>query len=149
MNSYDVVIAGAGLAGLTLARLLAMDPVLKTKRVLIIDRDEKKANDRTWCFWAREDEHMPGVATFSWDDCRFYAPGLDRRFHLAPYRYHMVRGSDYYAWSKEQIASNANLGWLNLVDKFEPKTKSNHIELKKELWKLSLKTLQLILKNGL
>lgn len=112
MNSYDVVIAGAGLAGLTLARLLALDPVLRSKRVLIIDRDDKNANDRTWCFWARDDENMPAVATFTWDACKFYAPGFERRLDIAPYRYHMVRASDFYQWSKQQIATNPNHTWL-------------------------------------
>lgn len=112
MTSYDVVIAGAGLAGLTLARLLAIHPVLGKKRMLIIDRDDKQTNDRTWCFWSRDDENMPAVSTFTWDACRFYAPGFERRLDMAPYRYHMVRGSDFYAWSKQQIATNPNIVWL-------------------------------------
>lgn len=107
-----MVIAGAGLAGLTLARLIAMHPELGKKRVLIIDRDDKKANDRTWCFWSRDDENIPSVAAFTWDACKFYAPGFERRLDIAPYRYHMVRGSDFYQWSKQQIATNPRVVWL-------------------------------------
>lgn len=107
-----MVIAGAGLAGLTLARLIAIHPELGKKRMLIIDRDDKKANDRTWCFWSRDDENMPAVASFTWDACRFYAPGFERRLDIAPYRYHMVRGSDFYQWSKQQITTNPRVVWL-------------------------------------
>ncbi len=112
LPKYDVIIAGAGLAGLSLASMLADHPVLGSKKVLIVDRDDKVANDRTWCFWARPDEPLPGVPEHRWDACVFYASGFECRFPTEPYQYRMVRGSDFYRWSRERIATNPNMAWL-------------------------------------
>jgi glycine/D-amino acid oxidase-like deaminating enzyme len=53
-DSFDYIIAGGGLAGLSLAFYLNESEHLRGKKVLIIDRDAKRRNDRTWCFWERE-----------------------------------------------------------------------------------------------
>ncbi len=50
-NSPDYIIAGGGMAGLSLAYYLNESRSLRDKKVLIIDRDAKTANDHTWCFW--------------------------------------------------------------------------------------------------
>ncbi|GAA5521194.1 hypothetical protein LQ318_05580 [Aliifodinibius salicampi] len=47
---YDYIIAGAGAAGLSLAWQMLHSP-LKDKKVLIIDKDLKLQDDKTWCFW--------------------------------------------------------------------------------------------------
>ena len=50
---YDFIIAGSGCAGLSLAVRLIQSGC-KFERVLIIDRDLKNTNDRTWCFWTEQ-----------------------------------------------------------------------------------------------
>jgi lycopene beta-cyclase len=50
MKSYDIIIAGGGAAGLSLACHLVQSP-LRDRRVLIVEQDAKDQNDRTWCFW--------------------------------------------------------------------------------------------------
>ena len=49
MKQFDYIIAGAGAAGLTLAYLL-MEYEDREKSILIIDKDSKSTNDRTWSF---------------------------------------------------------------------------------------------------
>ena len=53
MKKYDYIIAGAGLAGLMLALEMSKSS-LKNKKVLLVDKDPKNTNDRTWCFWAKQ-----------------------------------------------------------------------------------------------
>ena len=50
---YDFIIAGAGCAGLSLLYRILQEPALQNKSVLIIDKDTKNSNDRTWCFWEK------------------------------------------------------------------------------------------------
>jgi thioredoxin reductase len=49
-STYDFIIAGGGLAGLSLAYYLSQSS-LENAKILIIDQSEKKENDKTWCFW--------------------------------------------------------------------------------------------------
>ena len=101
---FDIILAGSGLAGLTLALELARRPFFRGKKVLLIDRDAKEKNDRTWCFWAMPDEPLPPVTHKTWSDCRFFGENFSRKLDIAPYRYHMVRGLDFYRWAKSELA---------------------------------------------
>jgi lycopene beta-cyclase len=46
-NRFDYIIAGGGMAGLSLAFYLN-ESRLRDKKILIIDRDAKIENDHTW-----------------------------------------------------------------------------------------------------
>jgi lycopene beta-cyclase len=52
-KKYDYIIAGMGCAGLSLAMQLKRSS-LNFSKVLLIDKDLKNKNDRTWCFWTKE-----------------------------------------------------------------------------------------------
>lgn len=103
---YDIIFAGAGLSGLTMALELSRRPAFRDKRILLIDRDSKQQNDRTWCFWATDSEPLPPVVHKIWKNCLFFAPGFERKMAIAPYRYHMIRGIDFYRWAWSELEKN-------------------------------------------
>ena len=105
----DILFAGAGLAGLTLALELARRPAFRDKKILLLDRDRKQQNDRTWCFWATDAEPLPPVVFRSWERCRFFASGFETDMDIAPYRYRMVRGIDFYRWADAELARCPNV----------------------------------------
>ena len=49
---YDYIIVGAG-AGLSLADRLC-DPAFAGLNILVIDKEIKTGNDRTWCSWYKK-----------------------------------------------------------------------------------------------
>lgn len=102
-DHYDILFAGAGLSGLTLALELARRPAFCDKKILLLDRDRKQQNDRTWCFWATDAEPLPPVVFRSWDRCRFFSAGFETDMDIAPYRYRMVRGLDFYNWAIAEL----------------------------------------------
>jgi lycopene beta-cyclase len=102
-------LAGAGLSGLSLALELAKRPVFQSKKILLLDRDAKHKNDRTWCFWATDGTNLPPVVCKSWDYCRFYAPNFEKTMEIKPFRYHMVRGIDFYTWALRELDKYANV----------------------------------------
>ena len=108
---WDIVLAGSGLSGLTLALECARRPFFRDKKILLIDRVEKAKNDRTWCFWATDEEikSMPPVVFKSWDKCLFFGANFEATLDIAPYRYRMVRGLDFYNWAKEELAKSSNI----------------------------------------
>lgn len=112
---YDIVFAGAGLAALSIAARMADQPYFAGKKILLIDRDRKEANDRTWCFWATPDEirAMPPVITRSWPYLHFYSRDFSRRLNSGDYQYHMVSGRGFYQWAKNKLAASPNVEWLH------------------------------------
>ena len=108
-RNFDIIIAGGGLSGLTLALECARRPFFQGKKVLLIDRDNKEKNDRTWCFWATDDEILPPVIFKTWNNCRFFGKNIEIPMRLKPFRYHMVRGIDFYNWAKVELSKHAHI----------------------------------------
>jgi lycopene beta-cyclase len=50
-EEFDYIIAGSGCAGLSLLYRLISNESFQHKKILVIDKDLKNKNDRTWCFW--------------------------------------------------------------------------------------------------
>ncbi|MCC7505056.1 MAG: hypothetical protein IT259_07140 [Saprospiraceae bacterium] len=112
VTSYDYIFTGAGLAGLSLATDMVERPFFQGKKILLLDRDDKVKNDRTWCFWAREEEPLPPVIYRRWEHCHFFGQQFHRVLDFNPYRYHMIRGKDFYQWARETLARHASVHWL-------------------------------------
>lgn len=106
---FDIILAGSGLAGFTLALELARRPFFQGKKVLVIDRDDKEKNDRTWCFWAADGEPLPPVIHKTWHDCRFFGDRFSRKLDISPYCYHMIRGLDFYRWAKAELEKSPHI----------------------------------------
>lgn len=98
-ESFDIIIAGSGLAGLSLAYRAIKEGVWQKERILIIDKDAKGKNDRTWCFWQMEKEEFAfrDVIYHSWKELSFYTnEGTHIRLDNGDYAYHMIRSIDFY-----------------------------------------------------
>lgn len=113
VQKTDIVIAGAGLAGLTMAVEMAARPFFDQFRIVILERDAKTANDRTWCFWATPDEPLPPVISRTWPGAHFFGiNGFERRLGMQPYTYNMVRSADFYGWARSVIQRKSNMEWI-------------------------------------
>jgi len=93
---YDYIIAGAGLAGLSLAYKLKSNPLLRNKTILLVDKDTKQSNDRTWCFWSNEEEVFEDIVFKKWSNITYASPSIHKKFEIRPYAYKMIRGIDFY-----------------------------------------------------
>jgi len=61
---YDIVFAGAGLAGLSLAARLAALP--DPPRMLLVDPRQDETSDRTWCHWQLRGDIFADAITHRW-----------------------------------------------------------------------------------
>lgn len=93
---YDYIITGSGCAGLSLLYRMLLDPVLKSKNILVIDKSKKKDNDRTWCFWEEEKGLFQSIVKHEWQSLIFKTSEFSRLFDLERYRYKMIQGKDFY-----------------------------------------------------
>lgn len=112
MHHYDVILAGGGAAGLSLAYRLGQHPRFAAARLLIVDEEVKDHNDHTWCSWLRDPELFDEIAYRSWDRLGFVAPDFEQTFALAPYRYRMLRAVDLYRHVRERLAPKPNVDFL-------------------------------------
>jgi len=111
-NHYDYIIAGAGAAGLSLLyHLLQQNPGFN-KRVLLIDKNLEKQNDRTWCFWEAGSGPFEAVVSRKWNTLHYHSQRRSKLLHIAPYEYKMVQGIDFYKHCFAKIKANPHVTLL-------------------------------------
>lgn len=104
----DLVILGAGCAGLTLAARLAQSR--SPLRVELIEPRTEYEDDRSWCFWRPEQHDLSDLVSHSWDSWRFSAAtGAPVHHRVEGLRYQYLRGSDFYARARERIDAVATI----------------------------------------
>lgn len=73
------------------------------KRFLLIDKEPKIRNDRTWCFWEKESGYFESIVYKKWDRLLFRSEKLLLPLDIAPYQYKMIRGIDFYDYCFSKI----------------------------------------------
>lgn len=128
MPDYDFCITGAGCAGLSLLVRMLSEPALQDKKILVIDRDPKTANDRTWCFWEKEEGFFGQIVSHRWSKLWFHNNEGSRLLETAPYVYKMIRGIDFYNYCLDKIRSHSNVEWIaGNVDSIHSNNKSPYV----------------------
>ncbi len=117
MDSYDIVIIGAGASGMQLAVALGEDPDFQHQKIALLEKDSKEINDRTWCFWEKGAGQFDDIIYRNWDSIRLAGPGLDKTQSLAPYRYKMLRALDFYKSMALRLEKCKNVHRLNCAVK--------------------------------
>ncbi|MEO0312267.1 MAG: hypothetical protein RIQ89_1924 [Bacteroidota bacterium] len=108
---FDIAITGGGAAGLSLAMHLIHAGLDKKWKVVIIDKDSKESNDRTWCFWEKEKGLFDAIIYKKWSHLIFNHPIERLHLDISPYTYKMLRGIDFYSHCKEAI-HNSSITWM-------------------------------------
>lgn len=95
-SKFDIVIIGAGCAGLSLLVRLIESSQFSTKKILLLDREFKNKNDRTWCFWEKCEGDFEKIVYHQWPNLLVKHPAGEIDLAAAPYRYKMIRGIEFY-----------------------------------------------------
>lgn len=108
MKKYDYIIAGGGMSGLSLAYYLTQSK-LRDKSILIIDKETKNKNDRTWCFWEQGDGPFESIIFRKWNTVDFYGTTVSGPLNIGDYQYKMMRGIDFYEHIRTHLAQFPNI----------------------------------------
>jgi len=109
---YDYIITGAGCAGLSLLRRMMAHSFFSNKKILVIDKEQKNNNDRTWCFWEQQPGLFEEIVYHRWQQIDFYSDHFSARYDIAPYQYKMIRGIDLYSSVLDKARRFSNISIL-------------------------------------
>lgn len=104
---YDIVIAGTGCAGLWTALHLS-EKAQSDLSILLVDKDLKEKNDRTWCFWDAIDTNEKLPLDFSWSRLKFVSDSFVKIQELKQH-YKMLRSQSFYKWAFHKLSKQANI----------------------------------------
>jgi lycopene beta-cyclase len=108
LKKYDIIITGAGAAGLSFAYKLAKDSFFDEKKILVLDKEEKSAYDKTWCFWSKENNIFPEIILKKWNKLLIRTSHKSQIFDINPYSYNLIKSSDFYRYVLKTLHSKKN-----------------------------------------
>lgn len=110
-TEYDLLILGAGCAGLSLAMRLAQSGYLG--RVGIVEPRREYHDDRSWCFWAPDEHPLAELVSCRWSRwlvSQRNGPLIDGSASGSSYQY--VNSLDFYRRALLSIQSSRNISFL-------------------------------------
>ena len=99
-EKYDYIICGGGATGLLLSHSLISDSFFDNKKVLVIEKEIKIENDRTFSFWDNQKNILDKIVFKSWGKAEFKDMEFSSSFSLKPYKYKMVRSDKFYSFMR-------------------------------------------------
>ena len=91
LQQLDFIILGGGASGLQLAHRLNKNDAYKASSILILESDQHKANDRTWCFWETGEGEWDDLLQNQWSKVQFKSQSIDKTIDLGDTSYKMLR----------------------------------------------------------
>ncbi|WP_438710481.1 lycopene cyclase family protein [Aquimarina muelleri] len=109
MQQYDYIILGSGASGLMLAYHLVSDCFFDKKQILLIDKDVKNQNDRTWCFWEKDIGIWEEIISKKWNTIYFGSEDFSKQIEISPYQYKLIRSKDFYDFILDILNKKSNI----------------------------------------
>ena len=107
---YDYIFLGAGCASLSIIMRMIYSNKFSENKILLIDRETKTKNDRTWCFWEQESGFFEDIVYRKWNEVFFKTTGIDSiPLGMGNYQYKMVKGIDFYKKCFSEIELQKNI----------------------------------------
>lgn len=93
--TYDIIICGGGAAGLSFLHHV-LQSAWSTKQILLLERDDKEVNDKTWCYWDTKAPTYEAARLQSWKQIEITDDQFSYSEELKNYRYYHIRSQNFY-----------------------------------------------------
>lgn len=113
IKHFNYIFTGTGLSALMTVYKMVLSERFADKSILLLDENQKKTNDRTWCFWAKEETVWDSIIAKKWDSALFANEDFKRDLDLNPYQYNQIRGIDFYNFVFVELSKHQNITFLN------------------------------------
>lgn len=94
-DRFNIIIAGAGAAGLSLLWRIMNSDKLRDQHVLLIDKSFEPTGHKTWCFWENTELPDADLLYHSWNKLLVKLHGETFSEKLNQYQYHCLRSHDF------------------------------------------------------
>ena len=111
-NYFDFIICGGGASGLLLLKALREDSFFNNRSILLIEKENKNKNDRTWSYWESLDGPFDSMVTKKWSEAQFCSHNLNFEFDLDPFQYKMLRSAVVYRKILDKYITAKNTTFL-------------------------------------
>ncbi|MEO6176056.1 MAG: lycopene cyclase family protein [Flavobacterium circumlabens] len=112
IKHFNYIFTGTGLSALMTVYKMVLSGKFSDKSILLLDEDAKKTNDRTWCFWDKEESLWDSIISKKWDSALFANEDFKRDLDLKPYQYNQIRGLDFYNFVFQTVSKQSNIIFL-------------------------------------
>lgn len=112
-TQWDYIIAGGGCAGRSLAYQMSLHDSLKDKQILIIEKEAKDKNDRTWSFWEPRPGPFEAIVHRRWENAWVHYGDVSRKLKMWPFVYKTILGKDFYEFTDKAFKEAANISYVN------------------------------------
>jgi lycopene beta-cyclase len=112
MQHYHYIFTGSGLSALMTVHEMMRSGKFNEQLILLIDENPKKSNDRTWCFWDKNNL-FDEIVSKKWNQAMFANEKFSRVLELAPYKYKKIDGIAFYEMVFREISNHNNIHFLN------------------------------------
>ncbi|MGO4772603.1 lycopene cyclase family protein [Flavobacterium sp. W22_SRS_FK3] len=112
IKHFNYIFTGSGLSALMTVYKMVLSGKFAHQSILLLDENQKKTNDRTWCFWAKEVTIWNSIISKKWDLALFANEDFKRDLDLNPYQYNQIRGIDFYDFVFKEISKHKNITFL-------------------------------------
>ncbi len=137
IENFDVIIIGAGLSGLTLAKEISTRTNYK---ILILEKKREFKFDKNWCFWNRPKNPFTNQYDSSWEKISVSIDDEEKILHEKNIKYLHVKSSSFYQrlifdLKKKPVTIKMNQAIKHVLNKKEGFNliKSNNIIFKSKL----------------
>ncbi len=113
MKRFDYIICGGGASGLLLSNALLSDKHFNDKKILVIEKDRKTDNDKTFGFWNDKESVLDNIVFKEWEYAEFRDSNSHNSFLLSPYKYKMIKSNEFYSYIGNKISKASNFTYLN------------------------------------
>ncbi len=112
-TQYDYIFLGTGAASLSIVMRMIDSDKFFHKKILLIDKEIKNTNDRTWCFWEKDKGFFEDIVYRKWNNLLFYNDYEKIDLDVDAYQYKMIRGIDFYKKCFSVIRQQKNIDVIN------------------------------------
>ncbi|MET1056219.1 MAG: lycopene cyclase family protein [Pedobacter sp.] len=109
----DILICGAGMAGLSLLYRAMKAGIWEGQRIIVVDRSDKGTNDKTWSFWKKDDSCFEELILHKWHQLVFFSNDGSRvALNSGGYTYNSIRSIDFYNYVLSYLRTFSSISFV-------------------------------------